>query len=169
MTVKSIKMIRASIYLFYLIIFSSTAYADKMNNKLTDFQEYIIKGGTEPAFKNEYWSNKAEGIYVDIVSGVPLFSSIDKYDSYTGWPSFTKPISEDKVVQKTDNSFGMKRVEVKSRDTNSHLGHMFDDGPKEEGGKRYCINSAALKFISKNDLQKEGYGEYLKLFDKIHK
>ena len=164
-------MFNKSIFLLCLYLnitlLTTTAFAYKMNDKLTDFQKYIIKGGTEPAFKNKYWNNKEEGIYVDVVSGEPLFSSIDKYDSKTGWPSFTKPISENEIVQKTDHSFGMTRIEVKSKDADSHLGHVFEDGPKEKGGMRYCINSAALKFIPKNDLQKEGYGKYLQLFDRI--
>jgi methionine-R-sulfoxide reductase len=137
----------------------------KENPELTPFQKYVIKGGTEPAFKNEYWDNHREGIYVDAVLGEPLFSSTDKYDSGTGWPSFTRPISENEVVQKADYSFGVVRIEVKSKNADSHLGHVFDDGPIARGGKRYCINSASLRFIPKEDLEKEGYGEYLKLFD----
>ena len=150
-----------------LTVINSTSFAYTMkkdNPNLTAFQKYVIKGGTEPAFDNEYWNNKAEGIYVDAVSGEPLFSSIDKYDSGTGWPSFTKPISENEVVQKADHSFGMTRIEVKSKNADSHLGHIFDDGPKDAGGKRYCINSASLRFIPKDNLQQEGYGEYLKLW-----
>ena len=135
----------------------------KENPDLTEFQKYVIKGGTEPAFKNEYWNNKRDGIYVDAVSGEPLFSSTDKYDSGTGWPSFTKPISEN-IVEKGDYSFGMTRIEVKSKNADSHLGHVFEDGPIARGGKRYCINSAALRFVPKENLQQGGYGEYLKLF-----
>jgi len=150
-----------------VILINQPAFAHTMkkeNPNLTDFQKYVIKGGTEPAFKNEYWDNHKEGIYVDAVSGEPLFSSTDKYDSGTGWPSFTQPISKNEVVEKTDRSFGMTRIEVKSKNADSHLGHIFDDGPQDKGGKRYCINSAALRFISKEDLKKEGYEEYLKLF-----
>jgi peptide methionine sulfoxide reductase msrA/msrB len=123
------------------------------------------KGGTEPAYHNEYWDSKKEGIYVDIVSGEPLFSSVDKYDSGTGWPSFTKPLEPNNIVLKDDWSFFTKRTEVKSKLGDSHLGHVFDDGPKPTG-LRYCMNSAALRFIPKEGLEKEGYGQYLKLFEK---
>ncbi len=155
------------ILLALLILTNQPALARNMikeNPNLTDLQKYVIKGGTEPAFKNEYWDNHKEGIYVDAVSGEPLFSSTDKYDSGTGWPSFTKPISKNEVVEKTDRSFGMTRIEVKSKDADSHLGHVFDDGPQDKGGKRYCINSAAMRFVAKKDLVKEGYGEYMELF-----
>lgn len=123
------------------------------------------KGGTEPAYNNEYWDNKKEGIYVDLVSGEPLFSSLDKYDSGTGWPSFTKPLEPGNIVLKNDWSFFTKRTEVRSKLGDAHLGHVFDDGPKPTG-LRYCMNSAALRFIPKEDLEKEGYGQYLKLFEK---
>jgi len=133
--------------------------------KLTPIQYHITQEcGTEPAFKNEYWNNKREGIYVDVVSGEPLFSSIDKYDSGTGWPSFTKPIEKTNVVEHEDRSLFMKRTEVKSKRADSHLGHVFNDGPRQKGGMRYCINSASLRFIPKEDLEKEGYGKYKKLF-----
>lgn len=123
------------------------------------------KEGTEPAFDNEYWDNKEEGIYVDIVSGEPLFSSLDKYDSETGWPSFTKPISKIAVVEQEDKSLFSSRTEVRSVYADSHLGHVFTDGPKEEGGLRYCLNSAALRFIPKDELVGTPYEPYLKLFE----
>ena len=123
------------------------------------------ENGTEPAFNNEYWDNKKEGIYVDVVSGEPLFSSRDKYDSGTGWPSFTKPLVPGNIQEKEDRSLFTTRTEVRSTGGDSHLGHVFDDGPKSTG-LRYCLNSAALRFIPKEDLEKEGYGEYLKLFEK---
>lgn len=156
-----------------LIFYSLNVFAAENTEKkyqkdlknLTTFQKYITqKNGTEPAFSNEYWNNKKEGIYVDVASGEPLFSSKDKYDSGTGWPSFTKPIQKSSVVEKTDVTFGMKRVEVRSKDADSHLGHVFDDGPIDKGGMRYCINSGSLRFIPKEDLQKEGYGEFADQF-----
>jgi peptide-methionine (R)-S-oxide reductase len=140
------------------------AKAEKVK-QLQDYQQYVTQhDGTEPAFKNKYWDNKEPGIYVDVVSGEPLFSSTDKYDSGTGWPSFTKPIDNGHITEKSDRKMLMERTEVRSKHGDSHLGHVFNDGPPEKGGQRYCINSASLRFIPKADLEKEGYGEYLKLF-----
>ena len=118
---------------------------------------------TEPAFDNEYWDNKEDGIYVDIITGEPLFSSLDKFDSGTGWPSFTRPINKENIEEKSDLSYGMERIEIKSKDSGSHLGHVFDDGPNN--GQRYCINSASLRFIPKENLDKEGYSEFKELFE----
>ncbi|MFE9654286.1 peptide-methionine (R)-S-oxide reductase MsrB [Micromonospora sp. NPDC006431] len=122
------------------------------------------EAGTEPAFDNAYWDNKEPGIYVDVVSGEPLFASVDKFDSGTGWPSFTRPIETKNVVEAQESSLGMARTEVRSAHGDSHLGHVFDDGPPEAGGLRYCMNSAALRFIPRDDLEREGYGEYRALF-----
>jgi peptide-methionine (R)-S-oxide reductase len=123
------------------------------------------EAGTEPAYNNAYWDNKEPGIYVDIVSGEPLFASVNKYDSGTGWPSFTKPIEPANVVEVRDSSLGMVRTEVRSAHGDSHLGHVFDDGPADAGGLRYCMNSAALRFIRRDDLEREGYGKYRKMFE----
>lgn len=136
-----------------------------LKKNLDPIQYHVTQeNGTEPPFRNEFWDNKREGIYVDIVSGEPLFSSLDKFDSGCGWPSFTKPIHKDSVEENTDNSHNMVRTEVRSKQGDSHLGHVFEDGPSEATGLRYCINSAALRFIPKEELEQEGYGEYLELF-----
>jgi len=137
----------------------------ELMERLTPLQYQVTRHeGTEPAFNNAYWNNHEEGLYVDIISGVPLFSSRDKYDSGTGWPSFTKPIDPEAVVEKKDRKFFMVRTEIRAKLSDAHLGHVFDDGPKPTG-LRYCMNSAALRFIPKADLEKEGYGAYLKLFE----
>lgn len=127
--------------------------------------EVTQNNGTEPPFSNEYWDNHQEGIYVDIISGEPLFSSLDKFDSGCGWPSFTRPLDKSKIAEKEDRSHSMRRTEVRTKDSDSHLGHVFPDGPLP-GGLRYCINSASLRFIPRKALEKEGYGEYLRLFEK---
>jgi peptide methionine sulfoxide reductase msrA/msrB len=139
----------------------------ELKKKLTAIQYKVTQqDGTEVAFRNVYWDNKKEGIYVDIVSGAPLFSSTAKYESGTGWPSFVEPITADAVTYKIDRSlFFAARTEVRSRYGDSHLGHVFDDGPPARGGKRYCMNSAALRFIPKEEMEEEGYGEYLRLFE----
>ncbi len=136
-----------------------------LKQKLSPMQYHVTQeDGTEPPFDNEYHDETREGLYVDVVSGEPLFTSHDKFDAGCGWPSFTKPIAGVKTT--FDTRYGMRRTEVRSEQSDSHLGHVFDDGPKEAGGLRYCINSAALRFIPLDALEKEGYGEYVNLFDK---
>jgi peptide methionine sulfoxide reductase msrA/msrB len=139
--------------------------SEELRYRLTPMQyEVTQNNGTEPPFKNEFWNHTEEGIYVDIVSGEPLFSSLDKYDAGCGWPSFTKPIDKDIIKEEMDVSHRMVRTEVRSKQADSHLGHVFEDGPSDKGGLRYCINSAALRFIPASELDNEGYGEYKRLF-----
>jgi len=139
---------------------------EEIKRSLTKKQYDVTqKNHTERPFENEFWNNKEKGIYVDIVTKMPLFVSSDKFDSGCGWPSFTKPIDKSVVVYKRDSTFGMERTEVRSKNSDSHLGHVFTDGPVEEGGLRYCINSASLEFIPVGDMEKRGYGEFIELID----
>jgi methionine-R-sulfoxide reductase len=169
----------ASILIFLLSLYSfaqqyqkGDLYMDETNYKkknlkniITEEQYHVtIDNGTEPPFRNAYWDNKKEGIYVDVISGEPLFISKNKFNSDTGWPSFTKPIDKEHIIEKADRTLGMSRTEVRSRKSNAHLGHVFNDGPTPTG-QRYCINSAALRFIPADKLDQEGYTKYLELFN----
>lgn len=134
---------------------------------LTPLQKKVtLEAATEPPFNNEFWDNQQIGLYVDIIDGTPLFLSVDKFDSGCGWPSFSKPLDTDVLLEHRDSSHGMIRTEVRSKETNAHLGHLFDDGPIKLGGLRYCINSASLRFIPFSQLEKSGYGKYIDLFPK---
>ena len=146
---------------------STKPSSEELKKKLTPEQYRVTQQcGTEPPFRNEYWDNHRPGIYVDVVTGEPLFTSLDKFDSGSGWPSFTKPIEKNHVTEKTDRTFGMERTEVRSSKGDSHLGHVFDDGPTDKGGLRYCVNSAALRFVPVEKLKEEGYERFLPLFEK---
>src|SRR5262249_36715695 len=143
------------------------AKTEEAVKKLSPEQRRVTQEeGTEPPFRNEFWDNHQEGIYVDVVSGEPLFASTDKFDSGTGWPSFTQPLVKENVTEKTDTKLGMSRTEVRSVHGQSHLGHVFNDGPRNKGGLRYCINSASLRFVPKDKMAAEGYAAYLPALDK---
>jgi peptide-methionine (R)-S-oxide reductase len=144
-----------------------TKNADALSRLSREQFRVTQQSATERPFENAYWDHDAPGLYVDIVSGEPLFSSLDKFDSECGWPSFTKPVDPENVEERSDNTLGMSRTEVRSSHADSHLGHVFDDGPRDAGGLRYCINSASLRFIPLDELESEGYGQYLKLFEQI--
>ncbi|HEY4356912.1 MAG TPA: peptide-methionine (R)-S-oxide reductase MsrB [Acidobacteriaceae bacterium] len=144
---------------------SYTKNADAISRLSPEQFRVTQQSATERPFTGEYWDHSEPGIYVDIVSGEPLFSSLDKFDSHCGWPSFTKPLDSENVEELPDGTHGMERVEVRSSHGDSHLGHVFDDGPQDAGGLRYCINSASLRFIPVDELESEGYGDYLKLFE----
>ncbi len=138
----------------------------ELKERLSPIQYRVTQeNGTEKPFDNEYWDNKQEGIYVDIITGEPLFTSLDKYDSGCGWPSFTKPLDRKSIKEKADFSHNMHRIEVRSELGDAHLGHVFNDGPREKGGLRYCINSAAIRFIPLTKLEEEGYGQFKELFE----
>ena len=142
-----------------------TKNADALSRLSREQFRVTQQSATERPFENAYWDHDAPGLYVDIVSGEPLFSSLDKFDSGCGWPSFTKPVDPENVEERSDNALGMIRTEVRSSHADSHLGHVFDDGPRDAGGLRYCINSASLRFIPLDELESEGYGQYLRLFE----
>jgi methionine-R-sulfoxide reductase len=169
MTINQFSIKMKFIFLTAIFLLSMSAHSkdfSKEISKLNNLQKSVTQeDNTERAFDNEYWNNKKEGIYVDVVSGEVLFSSKDKYDSGSGWPSFVKPIDSNNIVEKSDHVIGYERTEIRSKNANSHLGHVFDDGPQERGGMRYCVNSASMRFIAKEDLEKEGYGEYKKEFE----
>lgn len=136
--------------------------------KLDEMQHHVTQnGGTEPLFRNKFWDHKEKGLYVDVVSGEPLFASSDKFDSGCGWPSFTKPVEDAHVTEHSDTTFGMRRVEARSKHGDSHLGHVFDDGPRDRGGLRYCINSASLRFVPLDKMMDEGYGDYMALVEGV--